>query len=433
MRIVWVLAALLCTGIAAALDIDAGTLFTPGNNVTYIAPTSFSCDNLSVGSLCLNISGGPYDGSHCLSHTSPVNVLLNTSYIRVNLYDQQTLGAVTENVSIGLIGTNTTEAHTTTGTHSFWNITVGEYEIKTTAADYYPNNHYFTLSTVQPSEINMYLLNQSEGNRVIHTLYDQDSDKAEGITIRLLRWYSSLKGYNTVQMAQTNFEGQAALYVELYDTYYKLQYSRANTTYKITNTTYWFETETEDTLNLGEDAFYSWRNFDDGYHKIDFINSTGTIYARYMFSVTSGLLETGCLKVQRYTIQNIYDICNNCTTSSTAVLTCKINSTDSGEFKAVGWIETTTENSAYTTAIEWWRKTVNTQIPKTEGMFIATIIVATFAMFGMASLTGSLVLTGVALVFVSVTGFVVGIGIKAITVILLTGGLVSFLIWRAGR
>lgn len=336
------------------------------------------------------------------------------------------------NVTIEIIGGNTYNHTTDSGQQSFLNVVPGYYEIVYYADDYYRRSYYATIeNTATTRNIVLYLLNSSEGTRVFHTLYDENSNKLEDITVRLLRYYSASNSYKTVQMAKTNFEGRAQLYVELYNTYYKLQYTDGNgTTYKITNTTYWFDTETEDSVKLSEDEFQSWRQFDDGYYNLTWINNSGTIYARFIYSVTSGTVRTGCLNVQRVTTTGIYDICNNCTTSSSAVLTCTIDTSLTGEYKAIGYIDTNTENSWYTTAVSWYRAIDASAIPNDQSVFMVAIIVGTIAITGFASVTGSIFLFVVALIISSAIGLAYGIGWQVMAYLAISGFMVVFIFNR---
>lgn len=430
----WTLIFALALALPATLadvSIANGTLFSPTlSNVTYHATQDFSCTELTVSNYCLNITGGIYAGDYCVTSPVPIALNIGDSFITVYIYDQQQETLLTwRNVSLEIIGDQPNLITDDAGVFLFGNIS-GDYELKATAVSYYPTNYYLTISGTNNTIVYLYMLNESEGTRVLHTLYDQDSEPAEDITVSILRWYSNSGSFKTVQMAKTNFEGQASLYVQLYDTYYKLKYSAGNITYKITNTTYWFQTETEDNINLNEDFFRSWREFDNGYHTLEWVNSSGTIYARYSFSIDAGLMEEGCLQVQRYTTSNIYDICNNCTTSNTAVLTCKLTN-DTGQYKAIGYIETNTENSVYTTIIDWYKKIDYGGIPASQGILMTAILIGTVAMVGFATLTGSIIITLLAVIVSSVIGLAVGITMQVITFWAILGILISVIAWKA--
>lgn len=370
-------------------------------------------------------------------NASAVTVYLQSSSTKVNIsvYDEQTNTIINwTTVYIDVIGQANNNYTTTDGTQSIVNIVPGYYEIVYYADGYFKRSYYVTIREGTNETINLYLLNSTEGTRVFHTLYDENSNKVEDITVRLLRFYASSNSYKTVQMAKTNFEGRAQLYVELYDTYYKLQYTDSNgTTYKITNTTYWFDTETEDNIKLGEDIFQSWRTFDDGYYNLSFINSSGTIYARFIYSVTSGVVRTGCLNVQRLTSSGLYDVCNNCTTGSSAVLTCVIDTTIGGQYKAVGYIDTNTANSWYTTAVEWYNAVASTPIPKTDSMLIVALIAGSFIFVGISSLTGSVILFVFALIISSLIGLASGVGMQVIVYLAIVGIIITMIAARSNK
>ena len=356
-----------------------------------------------------------------------------STIMNISVYDEQTDTLLTwRNVTIQIqgLGNNVTYI-TSTGNKIIQGVTPGEYEFIYFADDYFKRSYYVTLTLAGSNLINLYLLNDSEGTRVYHTLYDKDSNKLEGYTVHLLRYYSEGNEYKTVQMAKTNFQGRAQLYVELYDTYYKLQYTKGSTTYKITNTTFWFDLETEDSIRIDEDEFLSWRGFDDGIFNLTFINSSGQIYARFIFSVDSGLIREGCLNVQRLTATGISTICNNCTSASTGVLTCLIDTTLTGEYKAVGYIDSDTENSWYTPIVSWLKVATSSPIEKSEGIFMTAIIVGTVTITGIASLSGSIILFIIALIISAIISVAYGFGMQIIVYLAVAGILVMMIARRS--
>lgn len=353
----------------------------------------------------------------------------------MNFYNELTEALINNvTINIALLGNISGEYNTTTGTRTISGIASDTYEIRYTANGYYPRSYFVTLNGTLLETVNLYMCSVVDCDRVIHTVYDQDSNIAPNITIKLLRYYPASSAYTIVSMITTNFEGQAALYAALYDTYYRLQYeNQLGTVLKLTDPTPFLSTETDDIVNLETPDFLGWREVDNVFYNLSWINSSGIIYARFHFIDTRNIVREGCLNVQRVTPLGVFNICDNCTQAATAILTCPIDHTQSGQFKAAAVIDTNTVASWHTVLTLWWilQKSNNPTPLGQEGLFFAAVMVTTISLMAVGSVMGSVVLMVVGLIIAAAMDLIVGFNIGILWYFVFIGFIIIFLVRKS--
>ena len=229
-------------------------------------------------------------------------------------------------------------------------------------------------------------------------------------------------------MRRTNFEGQAAFYVELYDVSYKVQYEDLDDNIlKITSPSPFYVTNPTDKINTEEDTFLSWSIYDNVINNLSFVNQTGIIYARLVYSDTTNVVREVCLKVDRVSTKGLFPICNNCTSSTAGTLTCVIDTTLDGEYKAVALLDTDTEGSWYTIAVDFYKKHVDYDMGQ-DGILYGLLIVGTFALMAISTIVGSILLMVVAVIFVGILGLVQGFNLGIIFYLVMTAFVIIFMI-----
>jgi hypothetical protein len=220
--------------------------------------------------------------------------------------------------------------------------------------------------------------------------------------------------------------------VQLYDYFYKIEYNDVDgNIIRITSPTPFTTITPFDTVNLLVPALYSWTKINNVYTNLSVINSTGTIYAKYVFSDTTNLVRTACLNVQRVTKLNRFDYCNNCTNSTGGTLTCVLDTSLTGEYKIIGLIDTNSTGSWYVTHTTFWGiDSADVFVSPSQGYFFAAIIVAMLAFIGIGSLTGSIVLVTVGIIVCSVIGLATGISLTYIIWLIVLSLIVLIIVRR---
>lgn len=269
------------------------------------------------------------------------------------------------------------------------NIPLGKNEIYYETVGYYPRRFYIVFSA-SSDNLTMYVINTTDGDRIIHTVYDENGEGADNLTVHLLRQYGA--DYTTVSMSKTNFEGETVLSAELYDINYRMMYyTSSGTLISITTPSPFLGVTSDNQISLDEDVYFSWRGIDNIYSNVSIYNDSGVMTARFIYTDDTGLTKDGCLIVKRLTPFGLTNVCYNCTSASSAVLTCIIDHTIDGEYQAYGLIETNTTNSWYTRGLVSWKASNPFRFGR-EGIFLAMMIVGTLGLLGIASITGSVLL-----------------------------------------
>jgi len=425
---------IVLSSFAYAVDVDDGVPFANPSlsNVTYFAPDGgLNCTEFTVNSTCLIIvGGGIFEGEYCIQSNVSVNISLGRSLVNVFIYDEQTEQLIDDrNITLEFIRPPEAYNYTTSsGTFLFGNLSAANWDVRYDADGYHPREYYFTVTEDSNATINLYLLNDSTdvSDRIVLTLYDENSDEANEVSIIMQRYFVSSNSYVAVSMARTNFEGQAVLYAEMYDVYYKLLYSHGGQLRKETNPSPFLTTTPVDKVNLGDDAYTSWRIYDNLNYNLTFENQTGTTFFKYVYVDSNNIVRNACLKVERHTLEGNHRVCYNCTNASSATLTCIINASLDGEYMAVALLDTNTTGSWYPLATEWYQPLADFEFAE-EGVFFTIIWVGTLGMMGLGSILGSIVLMIIGLLSAWLIGIITGVNIGIIWYLVALGFIIIFL------
>jgi hypothetical protein len=234
-------------------------------------------------------------------------------------------------------------------------------------------------------------------------------------------------------MSKTNFEGNAILYVEPYDVWYKLIYETVDgRILKITNPSPFLVDNPSDSVNLGTDSLYSWTVINSVSINLTFINDTGTMYARLVYIDGNNIVRQGCLKLRRLTARGEIPICYNCTASSSATIACEFDSLLSGQYIATGIIDINSNGSMYSYN-EYWNQGGNPNNFGQEGIFAWAVIIGSLALMGIGSFISSFLFIILGLIGAYATGMIVGISLGTIWWIAILGILMLIFLFKNGR
>lgn len=400
-------------------------------------PRPFTLTEAGIYNLYLTVCD---DDGNCNTNVSSNSLNIGLDSLDIAVYDEETEQLIknqtntTVIVDIGIYGDSFSHNYTTqTGTLNVTDLGHEEYQIRYSAIGYDPRVYYVTLSGSDAS-INLYLLNSTNSDRVILSLLDENSDPATEIRIKMQRNYISdnVSIFKIVSMTETNYEGEAALYAELYDVWYKLIYEKDEVILKTTTPSPFFETTTQDKVNLGGDAYWSFRNYDNVLYNLSYINDSGTIFARFFYSDSNNVLRKACLNVQRITGKEINSVCHNCTTSASATISCIIPHTLPGQFKAVASVDTNSSSSWYILTTEWWDAKELNNIFGQQGVFFTMLLAGSVGLMGLSSVVGSILLMVLGLIGMSIATFIVGFNIGWMYYMVIFGFIIIFLVKKSG-
>ena len=197
----------------------------------------------------------------------------------------------------------------------------------------YSINFYYllnaSLSNVSQN-INLYLLNESKSTATILQVQTDTQKPVEDVYIQIQSYDVGTDTYYTVGMAKTDFNGKDIAYLNWYDTFYKYILIKNNQVIKIINPSKISESPV--VFPIPFNPVYSYDKFENIVYSLTFNNDTKNFILTY--SIPSGEVSSGCLKVIKRTPKNDTTICNVCETSSSATLYCNINAYGNGTFIA---------------------------------------------------------------------------------------------------
>ena len=381
--------------------------------VQWINNTSIDQNNISIFINCTDDS-----------HTSNLSFWFYLETILdINVFNEETESSLNgSTVLVNLISDNFANNYTiTTGNLSIQSLNDGSYTIEYSADGFDKRLYYLTVVTGKKYIVNLYLLNSSTSTLIIPTIINQLSEKVSNVTIKMQRHYVSSNSFVTVSMTRTNDEGEGIIYADIYDVNYKLLFEYEGSIIGEEQPAPFTKTEPTYRINLEDNAYTSWVMYDDVISNVTFIKSSGTIYARFIYDDVTNNLRKGCFKVTRITPKVHEVICNNCTSSNSATLTCVINSSLDGNYKAIGLIDTNTENSWYDVAIAYTSiKTKTFYDFGEEGIFNAVIILGTVTLMSITTISGSVTMLIISYIATSIIGLIQGVTIGTIMFMVVT-------------
>lgn len=197
----------------------------------------------------------------------------------------------------------------------------------------YALNFYFLRNasfTNTEQEINLHLLNSSKATATTLKVRGDAQRPVEDALIQIQLYDIGTGTYQTIAMAETNFDGEDIVYLNWLESLYKFIISRdgvveiSTQPYKIGETPQIFDITTETT--------YSFSKFEDFQYSLSYNNVTSNFILTY--TKPSGEVDEACLRVNRRTAQNDTQICLTCESSSSATLFCNIANQGNGTYVA---------------------------------------------------------------------------------------------------
>lgn len=202
------------------------------------------------------------------------------------------------------------------------------------ATGYSQRSYYWDINFTNATQTSdLYLLADTESTGVTFTVYDQNLIRVSGAIIKLERWYPASNSYQYVAMERTDSNGQAYIYLELYDAYYKV------------------------TVEVSGAVVYSQdkQRFYSSTHIIQFTSSSGLGYQDFLGSVSyndslvgqvysvsvndrSGAMTSGILTASQMVWYNVTTVCSTAGSGSSFTLVCDLT----GQTGAVTLVATIT-------------------------------------------------------------------------------------------
>jgi hypothetical protein len=211
-------------------------------------------------------------------------------------------------------------------------------DIEYDATSYALNYYYLSqasLNTSNPTNITLYLQNESLSTITVFKLQDNSQRYLEDYTIAIQKYDIGTGTFYLVAMTTTDFKGEGVAYLNWYDSLYKfLIYDENMDLVKTTPTAK--ITSSPLTISVGDEVTFDSDKFRDFVYNLSYQGSTGNFVLTY--TKPSGEVDNVCLHVVKfegsYGEQQEVDICNTCQTSSSATLFCYVNGSGNGTYLA---------------------------------------------------------------------------------------------------
>jgi len=334
-----------------------------------------------------------------------------THTVNIQFFNEETnlplIIPANETVTLDLIGPTTLNLTTANGTIFIQNLTPGDYEIRYATPSFTKRSFFFVLPPGGSDQLDLFLLNSTLDTLIIVTVVDENDDPINGSIVKLLRFYAQDNAFKIVEMSQADFNGDAPFNAILNTQEYRflVDFPLGTNIFvsgedsKVTSTTL----RIQPTLGTSRLAFVKGLNL----LSTSLIATTdGTnVTFRYTFSDGTGFSQDACLRVDQVSlIDGTTNLCEVCTSASTAVLICNVNIT-SGTLQGFGLVNSTNPHQIITDSLQIIISgAVATFGP--YGVFLAALVMMSITAIGLFSVGAAVVAGMLALTVSALMGFV---------------------------
>lgn len=299
-----------------------------------------------------------------------------TNSINITIYDEENnVVIVGTNITIEFISTpeSRTES-TTTGSVYADLLTPAEYTLKLSATGYHTRFYEFTLTNNTFNELNLSLLDTTNGTSVTITVKDTLDNPLEGKTVKVLKYDVTTNQPELISVLTTNFEGQALASIILNDELYQFIVQDADgTVLKTTSLTQVYGTSLTLVVDLisesgFEDVFTSYR-----------ISGNLTYQAansryRYTFNDESNTASQACVTVYSLSEQKtVYN--QTCASSSAGTIYAGIDNSSGNAYQIIG---TVTSNGVEYLVDTQYKSFASTIPEDGSGLLMMAFMILTF-------------------------------------------------------
>jgi len=293
------------------------------------------------------VSAGSYIFSCRLNNFSSTtawsnSTAYNSTLFNISVYDEQTGLLITDSVDIWLYAddadVNQSLNQTFTGGSVKVTLNSTNYRIIIESVNYTKRNYYYPIEYLATlgDAVSLFLLNESAGSHIIIKVIDEYGYAVENAVVYIYKTIPVFNQEMVIGILNVNFEGEASFDFVLHtDDYRFIVYNSAGTLLKTTSKT----TIDKEVLKIQT------VDITDPYDSIKaYLGTTGRVWItngttsnRTGHFYFSGDVTYGCIRVKRATF-NIFDedVCEECLTASSGVVTCDYNYTTSGTYFVSG-------------------------------------------------------------------------------------------------
>jgi hypothetical protein len=204
---------------------DYGNVYEQGSttNGSYIFDLLNGTYNVTIDSANYSISSTLLVVNGSVQVNNQSFLLVTTNSINITFKDEETDAVLVGTpVYMQFIGSAATYNQLNATGYAFIDlISPDNYTIRYNASGYNERFSYFEMTNRSNLNMTLYLLNSSSATNITATVYDQTGSTLEGAFIYVFRYDFATNDYLLVEVAQTNFLGQASFSAALNSEYYK--------------------------------------------------------------------------------------------------------------------------------------------------------------------------------------------------------------------
>lgn len=331
----------------------------------------------------------------------------NTFFIDIR--NETTNKVISPNATLQLIGDSWSDEYNVSGgTINLSLLLPQSYTIRYWINPNVPREYYITLINGSIENITLYTIEDADSDLYYPVVTNENGEACPGNTVSLMRHYLDINGYRVVEMAKTDTNGQAVLFVQPQITNYKLLFSGSCGTFttqpqRITDTTDRFTVTAAQALLTSTEAINN--------ASIAFTYSNTTKTYNFVWSDSTNIVTGACIYVYRhehFTQTLNYSQCTS-GSSGSLIYTLTGNLTET-EWSAQAVITTNTQYSDYTFRgpdVDY--TTVASKLGITAIFWLLILVLAAVIAFAQDASTMIFTSIGMVVVFVSM-GFIAGGG-----------------------
>lgn len=290
--------------------------------------------------------------------TLPANASTNlynfTSQLRNTIdmmfLDEITGDPVNETVTLTVITDTSATIYEVTNNSGF-NISLlspDNYILRYLSPSYTERDYYLNLQNGSYNTIPLYMITINQSSLIVVTVRDTGDNRLEDATIKLLRYFPSSNSYEIVEMASSSFAGEAGLWAQAVEGFYKWSVDYEGQNRVLTGFENIISNTKTFTINLGADYYESFEAITGMSNTISWNELTGAL--SYTWSDPSGIVTQGCLTA-RYANGSQWSNIVNCATGSAGSVILSLDNTTRYQYSAT--IDTSTTYSSYTQKSGW--------------------------------------------------------------------------------
>lgn len=362
--------------------------------------------DVAIGSLpgVLVYDGVRYDGSFTATDSYETLRYARDYNLTLTFYDEQTRELLNEtNVTVDFISDElSTNQTTSTGVMTVDALTSQEYIIRYSAPGYDSRSYFFELTTTTDTNLTLYLINESDSDIVLINVYDKLGNSVSGARIKILKYFVETNDYELVEIAETNFQGQVEVALELESEYYQFIIEYEGLPVYTSEPTYIYATTLNFYIDIrGYDVDEVFQMFGLS-GSITFDNTSNT--ATYVYNDENNVASSGCLYAYKQNDYYEQELVNSsCASSPSGVVQVSVENITGQSYQFKGYI--TKEDNTY--LVVTYNHSYDTPMPdNTIGLFfLAIIMMVSLAMYMWNEIVASLVVFTMPMLF-SIAGLI---------------------------